>query len=71
MGPHNRCLSAVPGDVNVLGAAEPRVLTHQRAMEKIHPDDRANLVAAIAGHSAINHTVDVVYRVLLPGGSIV
>jgi hypothetical protein len=30
-----------PEYVNVLGAAEPRILSHQLAMEKIHPDDRA------------------------------
>jgi PAS domain-containing protein len=56
-----------PEYVNVLGAAEPRILSHQQAMEKIHPDDRANIVAAVARHSPKNPTVDVVYRVLLPG----
>lgn len=55
--------------VNELGAAEPRILSHQLAMEKIHPDDRASLVAAVARHSCQNPTVDVVYRVMLPGKS--
>ena len=58
-----------PEYVNVLGAAEPRILSHQQAVEKIHPDDRANIVAAVARHSPKNPTVDVVYRVLLPGQS--
>jgi len=58
-----------PEYVNVLGAAEPRILSHQQAMEKIHPDDRAKLTAAVAGHSPKNPTVDVVYRVLLPDHS--
>ena len=58
-----------PEYVNVLGAAEPRILSYEQAMEKIHPDDRANLVAAVARHSPKNPTVDVVYRVLLPGQS--
>jgi PAS domain S-box-containing protein len=55
--------------VNVLGATEPRTLTHQQAMEKIHPDDRPTLVAALARHSPEKPTVDVTYRVLLPGKS--
>jgi len=55
--------------VNVLGANEPQTLTHQQAMEKIHPDDRSKLIAAIAGHSPENPTVHVTYRVLLPGKS--
>jgi PAS domain S-box-containing protein len=55
--------------VDVLGAVEPRILSHEQAIEKIHPDDRANVVAAVARHSPKNPTVDVVYRVLLPGRS--
>jgi len=55
--------------VNVLGASEPQTLTHQQAMERIHPDDRPKLIAAIAGHSLENPTVHVTYRVLLPGKS--
>jgi PAS domain S-box-containing protein len=55
--------------VNVLGANEPQTLTHQQAMEKIHPDDRPKIIAAIAGHSPENPTVHVTYRVLLPGKS--
>ena len=58
-----------PEYVNVLGVTEPRTLTHEQAMEKIHPDDRTNLVAAVARHSPKNPTVDVTYRVLLPGES--
>jgi PAS domain S-box-containing protein len=56
-----------PEYVNVLDVIEPRTLTHQKAMEKIHPDDRSKLVAAVARHSPENPTVDVTYRVLLPG----
>jgi len=55
--------------VNVLGRSEPRTLTHQQAMEKVHPDDREKLVAAVDRHSLENPTVDVTYRVLLPGKS--
>src|SRR5271169_756249 len=55
--------------VNVLGASEPRTLTHQQAMEKVHPDDREKLVAAVDRHSLENPTVDVTYRVLLLGKS--
>jgi PAS domain S-box-containing protein len=55
--------------VNVLGATEPQTLTHRQAMEKIHPDDRPKLVAAVAKHSPENPTVDVTYRILLPGKS--
>jgi PAS domain S-box-containing protein len=55
--------------VNVLGAAEPRTLTQQQAMEKIHPDDRPKLLAAVAGHSPENPTVEVTYRVLVSGRS--
>jgi PAS domain S-box-containing protein len=58
-----------PEYVNVLGAAEPRILSHQQAMEKIHPDDQASLVAAIAKHSPQNPTVDVLYRVMAAGQS--
>jgi PAS domain S-box-containing protein len=56
-----------PEYVNVLAPTEPRTLTHQQAMEKIHPDDRPKLISAIARHSPKNPTVDVTYRVLLPG----
>jgi len=55
--------------VNVLDATEPRTLAQQQAMEKIHPDDRPKLLAAVARHSPENPTVDVTYRVLLPGKS--
>jgi signal transduction histidine kinase len=55
--------------VNVLGAGEPRTLAHQQAMEKVHPDDREKLVAAVDRHSPENPMVDVTYRVLLPGKS--
>jgi len=58
-----------PEYVNLLGSHEPRILTHQQAMEKIHPDDRATLLAAVARHSPENPIVDVAYRVLLTGQS--
>jgi PAS domain-containing protein len=38
-------------------------------MVKVHPDDREKLVAAVDRHSLENPTVDVTYRVLLPGKS--
>ncbi len=56
-----------PEYVNVLAATEPRTLTHQQALEQIHPDDRPKLLAAIARHSPENPTVEVTYRVLLSG----
>jgi PAS domain S-box-containing protein len=56
-----------PEYVNVLAATEPRTLTHQQVLEQIHPDDRPKLLAAIARHSPENPTVEVTYRVLLPG----
>jgi PAS domain S-box-containing protein len=56
-----------PEYVNVLAATEPRTLTHQQVLEQIHPDDRPKLLAAIAKHSPENPTVEVTYRVLLPG----
>lgn len=56
-----------PEYVKVLGATESRTLTHQQVVEKIHPEDRAKLLAAVAKHSPKNPTVDVNYRVLLPG----
>lgn len=56
-----------PEYVNVLAATEPRTLTHQQVLERIHPDDRSKLLAAIARHSPENPTVEVTYRVLLPG----
>jgi len=58
-----------PEYVNVLGAAEPRILTHQQVLEKIHPDDRPQLLAAVARHSPKNPTAETTYRVLLPGKS--
>ena len=58
-----------PEYVNVLGAAEPRTLTHQQVLEKIHPDDRPKLLAAVARHSPENPTSEVTYRLLLPGKS--
>jgi PAS domain-containing protein len=36
-------------------------------LEQIHPDDRPKLRAAIARRSPENPTVEVTYRVLLPG----
>jgi len=56
-----------PEYVNDLAATEPRTLTHQQVLEQIHPDDRPKLLAAIARHSPENPTVEVTYRVLLPG----
>jgi len=58
-----------PEYVNVLGATEPRTLTHQQVLEKIHPDDRPKLLAAVARHSPENPTAETTYRVLLPGKS--
>jgi PAS domain S-box-containing protein len=56
-----------PEYVNVLGDAEPRTLTFEQVIEKIHPDDRSKLAAAVGRHSPKNPRVDVTYRVVLPG----
>jgi PAS domain S-box-containing protein len=60
-------LERSPEYVNVLSPAEPQILTHRQALEKVHPDDRPKLIAAIAQHSPTNPIVETTYRVLLPG----
>ena len=58
-----------PEYASVLGATEPRTLTHNQVLEKVHPDDRPKLLAAVASHSPQKPTAEVTYRLLLPGKS--
>jgi PAS domain S-box-containing protein len=60
-------LERSPEYVNVLAPSEPRILTQRQVLERVHPDDRPKLIAAIAQHSPKNPTVETTYRVLLPG----
>jgi len=57
-----------PEYLNLLGPTEPQTLTQRQAIQKVHPEDRPNLLAAIAKHSPDNPIVAATYRVLLPGG---
>jgi len=57
--------------VEVLGVKEPLHITHQQFMDKVHPDDRPKLIAAIAGLSPENPTCNVSYRVLVSDGAVV
>jgi PAS domain S-box-containing protein len=61
-------LVRTPEYVNVLGISEPMRFTRPQFLEKIHPDDRARFLAAIAELTPENPTRDVTYRVLLSGG---
>jgi PAS domain S-box-containing protein len=57
--------------VEVLAVKEPLHTTHQQFMNKVHPDDRPKLIAAIAGLSPENPTCNVSYRVLVNDGAMV
>jgi len=57
--------------VGVLGVKEPLRITHQQFMDKLHPDDRPKLIAAIAGLNPENPTCNVSYRVLVSDGAVV
>ena len=53
-----------PERLKVLGDAEPLRFTHKQFMEKVHPDDRAQFTATIAGLTPENPTAEAIYRVV-------
>lgn len=57
--------------VEVFGVKESLHLTHQDFMDKVHPDDRPRLNAAIAGLTMENPTCNVSYRVQVSDGAVV
>jgi PAS domain S-box-containing protein len=57
--------------VEILDVKEPLNITHQQFMDKVHPDDRPKLAAAIAELSPQNPTCNVSYRVLISDGAVV
>jgi PAS domain S-box-containing protein len=58
-----------PEYVNILGPAEPRIVsaTIEPALKRIHPDDWSNVARALAECSPEKPTINVTYRVLVPG----
>lgn len=58
--------------MNVLGVkSEPIQLTREQLLEKVHPDDRAKFVGAIADLTPENPKTQIRYRVLRSDGSII
>jgi PAS domain S-box-containing protein len=57
--------------VNVLGFSEPRQLTRQELLARVHPEDRALFVASVDQLTPQYPTTHTSYRVLCPDGSIV
>src|SRR5215469_12704459 len=55
----------------ILGLTEPMRFPQQQFMDKIHPDDRPKLLAAIAGLTPENRTGEVTYRALASDGALV
>ena len=49
--------------ITVLGVTEPLRITHQQFVDKVHPEDRPRLMAAIAGLRPEKPTCDITYRV--------
>jgi PAS domain S-box-containing protein len=57
--------------VEILGLTEPLCFPHQQFVDKIHPDDRPNFLATIAGLTPENPTGEVTYRALAADGALV
>jgi PAS domain S-box-containing protein len=57
--------------VNVLGFSEPRQLTRQELLARVHPEDRALFVTSLDQLTPQYPTTQISYRVLRPDGSIV
>jgi PAS domain S-box-containing protein len=57
--------------VDVFGVKESLHLTHQQFMDKVHPEDRPRLTAAIARLTIENPTCNVSYRVMVSDGAVV
>jgi PAS domain S-box-containing protein len=60
-----------PEYVNVLGSAEPMSLTLQQLLNRVYPEDRAKLLAAIESLTPENPMTHVTYRVQLRSGVVV
>src|SRR5262249_31952923 len=61
-----------PEYLNVLGLRnEPIQLTRQQLLEKVHPDDRAKFIAAVADLTPENPSTQISYRVLRADGSVI
>jgi PAS domain S-box-containing protein len=57
---------------NILGlTGEPRCHTRQQFLSRVHPDDRARFIAAVADLTPENPTTQISYRVLRPDGAVV
>jgi PAS domain S-box-containing protein len=58
-----------PECVNILGPTEPRILTAtiEQAIERIHPSDGSSVARALAECSPEKPTINLTYRVLVPG----
>jgi PAS domain S-box-containing protein len=58
-----------PEYVNLLGPSEPRIVntTIEQALKRIHPDDGSSVAKALAECSPQKPTIDVTYRVMVPG----
>jgi PAS domain S-box-containing protein len=57
-----------PEHVKVLSVAGPLRLTHQQFVDKIHPDDRSQFLATIAGLTPENPSGEVSYRMSVSDG---
>ena len=55
----------------ILGLTEPSRFTRLEFLEKIHPDDRPEFLAAVSALTPQNPTQDVTYRFLTPRGELV
>jgi PAS domain S-box-containing protein len=57
---------------NVLGlTGEPKCHTRQQFLSRVHPDDRAKFIAAVADLTPENPTTQISYRVLRPDGAVI
>jgi PAS domain S-box-containing protein len=57
--------------MNVLGFSQPRQLTRQELLARVHPEDRALFVASVDQLTPQYPTTQISYRVLRPDGSVV
>jgi PAS domain S-box-containing protein len=58
-----------PEYVNILGPTEPRIVIapFEQVLQRIHPDDGSSVVRVLAECSPEKPTIDLTYRVLVPG----
>jgi len=56
---------------DILGLAEPLRFTHTQFVEKMYPDDRATLMATIAGLTPEKPTAEIIYRMQKSDGALV